>query len=125
MIGFGSINRPYPTGACAPSAPARGALLAADYGRSAPNLRLDHEEAIDLVRAERYPRWLARIQGRRQTCIAFAVAASVKILRARDGNDFTALSPQFLYGHMRTRGPAGDAPPGWELGATKLSHARD
>src|SRR5262249_22984837 len=42
----------------------------------------------------------------------------------RDRRQFDPLSPQFLYWHMRTYGPFGDVPPGWENGATKLGHAR-
>jgi hypothetical protein len=125
MIGFGSINRPYPTGACAPSRPGTQSRLLMGYEAVGSDVRVDEEKAIDLVGAARYAHWLTRIQGHRQTCIAFAVSACLELLHARGRNDFIPLSPQFLYWHMRMRGQAGNAPPGWALGATKLSHARD
>jgi hypothetical protein len=127
------IIRPYPTGACAPSDTAHAALdLSA--AETAPQYRLDpNAPPIDLVRLDpqgpdRYPDWLARIQGQRQTCVAFAVAACIELLRAdgktATGKDFEPLSPQFLYWHMRRLGDLdSEKPPGWQTGATKLGHA--
>jgi hypothetical protein len=84
---------------------------------------------VDLVEKQRYGFWPARIQGQRQTCIAFAAAACIELLRAGDERQFEPLSPQFLYWHMRRMGPGltsdGKPPPGWDKGATKLGQAKE
>src|SRR4051794_23816584 len=105
MISRTSIIRPYPTGACAPSTDVLDA--AADFrfaGQVYPADRLDREPPIDLMKGLRYVDWPVRIQGQRQTCVAFAVAACIELLLARYRKEFIPLSPQFLYWHMRQRG---------------------
>jgi hypothetical protein len=61
----------------------------------------------------------------RETCIAFAVAACVELLRARRGNNFVPLSEQFLFWHMRRHQWPNPPPPGWNDGATKLGYAKE
>jgi hypothetical protein len=117
-----SIIRPYPTGACGPSTEELNAIIALVLD---PNLKTERLDQNELTLTNRYVDWPARIQGQRQTCIAFAAAACVELLRAGDGQPFEALSPQFLYWHMRDLGQRlGDSPPGWKEGATKLGHAK-
>jgi len=88
-------------------------------------LPLDQATPIDLVGAARYRHWPAGDQRPRETCIAFAVAACIELLRAGTGSAFTSLSAQFLYWHMRRHQWPGAPPPGWEDGATKLGYAKE
>jgi hypothetical protein len=87
-----------------------------------PGLR--NKPAIDLLQG-RAAHWLARDQGSRETCVAYAVAACLELQQAGAGNDFPRLSPQFLYWQMRQLPPPPAPPPGWAEGATKLGQARD
>ena len=112
-----------PTGAAAASA----ASVAQALQRRTPAQLQGHLQGrpdIDLVQ-ERYDEWpVLHAQGRRQACVAFAVAACLELQRAGPGADFVPLSPQYLYWWMRTTPWASDPPPGWSEGATRLDHAR-
>src|SRR5215216_6917215 len=106
MISQKSIVRPYPTGACAPSADAlKDCVPLRSYVASGPSL--GELAARDLMEGLSYADWPLRIQGQRQTCIAFAVSACVELLLARryrqtaGEGKFVLQSPQFLYWHMR------------------------
>jgi len=125
MISRPSIMRPYPTGACAPSEEALKSARPLVLDDLSKPERLNRPTYRDLVEKQRYAHWPARIQGQRQTCIAFAAAACIELLRAGDGRRFELLSPQFLYWHMRALALSVDRPPGWETGATKLADAKD
>ena len=81
-------------GAAAPSAKAlSNALLKASPQAHATVQGLVEQ---DLVKG-RHANWGVRDQGDRQTCVAFAVASCLELLRAGQGTTFTPLSPQFLY----------------------------
>jgi hypothetical protein len=119
------------TGALAPSAAA--AAFAFKEEPIPPNYRLDKRRPIDLVGKNYYADWPAEMQGDRNTCIAFAVAACIELRRAGVGDvderrfdlaKYARLSPQFLYWYMRQRTPA-HPPPGWTEGATKLEQAKE
>jgi hypothetical protein len=113
----------HPRGAAAPST---AALSSARNLRSPADVqaKLQRLKEIDLVKG-RYDKWpILHDQGDRQTCIAFAVTACLELLRATQSGNFVSLSPQFVYWHMRTGKWPPPLPPGWEDGATKLSHAR-
>lgn len=113
----------HPRGAAAPSV---AALSSARDLRSPADVRakLQGLKAVDLVKG-RYGKWpILHDQGDRQTCIAFAVTACLELLRAGQSGAFASLSPQFVYWHMRTGKWPPPLPPGWEDGATKLSHAQ-
>ena len=72
--------------------------------------------------------WGAREQGSRNTCIAFAAAASAEVLRqSAEGALGPDLSPQFLYYEMRTTAelPANSGVMDYEKGACLISQARD
>lgn len=113
----------HPRGAAAPSV---AALSSARDLRSPADVqaKLQGLKAVDLVKG-RYGEWpILHDQGDRQTCIAFAVTACLELLRAGQSGAFASLSPQFVYWHMRTGKWPPPLPPGWEDGATKLSHAQ-
>ena len=100
---------------------ARGAIAspAAQTGAAPPG-RYD----INLLKEVPYERWFIPDQRPRETCVAYAAAACIELLRARQGADFEPLSAQFLYWYMRTTAPESDHPPGWADGATRLSYAK-
>jgi hypothetical protein len=79
---------------------------------------------INLLNQEQYARWFIPDQRPRETCIAYAAAACIELLRAREGADFEPASAQFLYWYMRTTAPKDERPPGWADGATRLSYAK-
>jgi hypothetical protein len=79
---------------------------------------------IDLLEKLPYERWFIPDQRPRETCVAYAAAACIELLRATNGADFERLSAQFLYWYMRTAAPESDRPPGWAEGATRLSYAK-
>jgi hypothetical protein len=108
-------------GAAAPSQAAVAAITAATV-RIDPRHSIAEDKDIDLV-AGRHVYWPAADQGWRNSCVAFAVAACLELLRAGKSEAFEALSPQFLYWHMRQLRPD-KPPPGWLEGATKLGQAK-
>lgn len=80
---------------------------------------------INLLEAVPYKEWFIPGQGPRETCVAYAAAACIELLRARESG-FERLSAQFLYWYMRTtKRQASDHPPGWAQGATRLSYAKE
>lgn len=72
--------------------------------------------------------WATVDQRPRDTCTAFGAVAAVEMLRhAAAGTEVAPLSSQYLYWMMRVEHPltGDDVPPGYDLGATRLSQARD
>jgi hypothetical protein len=88
-----------------------------------PSPGLDGHCDVNLLKGERYEKWFIPDQRPRETCIAYAAAACIELLRAGEGADFEPLSAQFLYWYMRTASK-GERPPGWADGATRLSYAK-
>ncbi|RUS65006.1 hypothetical protein EGN72_01960 [Pseudorhodobacter sp. E13] len=70
--------------------------------------------------------WPVKDQGERATCSAFAAVAMMERFRAKQGEKPEHLSEQFLYYLMRhTLSSKQNPAPGAELGATRLSEARE
>ena len=69
--------------------------------------------------------WDTRDQRPRGTCTAFAVAACIDLLQAKQGQPPLQHSPEFLYWHMRASITAEEAAvlPDYGRGATKLKQA--
>jgi len=138
--GLGSwqrLKRPGPGGAAPPSPAAfsvtvRGAETRAGDRRRVSALGRALREAplpnsameVDLLHG-RHRQWTIEDQDEGQTCVAFAAAACLELLRAGPGTAFTPLSAQFLYWHMRKHSWSNPLPPDWENGATKLGFARE
>lgn len=117
-------------GACPPDAGTPAALASPGYADSARQ----GWAATPAPRAAALPdraflsRWVAVDQRPRNTCTAFAAAAAVEMLRhGASGTRITPVSAQFIYWLMRHDHalPEGDRPPGYDIGATRLSQARD
>jgi hypothetical protein len=89
-----------------------------------PPPRLERLKDINLLETVPYERWFIPDQRPRETCVAYAAAACIELLRARQDGEFERLSAQFLYWYMRTTTPKSDRPPGWAEGATRLSYAK-
>jgi hypothetical protein len=102
------------------AAPDATASLATQKGRLPPEL--DGRNDLNLLETVPYERWFIPDQRPRETCIAYAAAACIELLRAEE--QFEPLSAQFLYWYMRTTAPKSDRPPGWAEGATRLSYAK-
>jgi hypothetical protein len=89
-----------------------------------PKAGLDRQPARYLLRQDQYATWFVPDQRPRQTCVAYAAAACIEVLRAYRGEPLVPLSAQFLYWYMRTLKWPGDRPPGWAFGATRLGYAK-
>ncbi|MEM7254698.1 MAG: C1 family peptidase [Pseudomonadota bacterium] len=94
-----------------------------DSYRRRPNWNLAGEPTVDLGK-DFVGSWPAEFQGKRNTCVAFAVKSCLELQIARKSeSNPKLLSAQFLYYHMRKSDPD-QTPPGWCTGATKLGYAR-
>lgn len=72
--------------------------------------------------------WHPVDQRPRNVCVGFAMAAAVEMLRHnRTGKPVEPVSAQAIYWMMRKEFPltGDDAPPGYEIGATRLKQAQD
>jgi hypothetical protein len=120
-----TLTRRRATGAAPPSVAALNMLHSTSRPIVARHFRRPLlSDRINLLSKAQLQSWTLADQQPRPTCVAFAAAACIELLRAGQTTHFTALSPQFLYWQMRMRQWPGDPVPGWAQGATKLGYAK-
>lgn len=118
------------TGGAAPDAETLKQFSSVDYFRASARSWSDTpvpDEAI-LPDPDFLAGWAVTDQRPRNMCVAFAGANTIEALRFwQSGEPVEPVSTQFLYWMMRREYalPDGSQPPGYEVGATRLSQARD